>query len=269
MALDKNRMVYFAGKIMSVQEFIESYGLTEESESTVEIIIEKLVKKGKLRYVETGTKEDDAFEKVAKELDLEARIAELEAEAERAESYALQKKREGKLMYEVVEIDFPSRQLALEFFDFCNAKLKLDVEVNQVGDKFVLTVYKVTEQDLSAIKRRKNFAQAGDVVFKTVDKVAESAVSATAFATEKVVVPTAKATLKTAIGLTKSLVKTGAQVGSTLISSTTKGTRQMAQELAQDEDVLRAKKDLIDAKDAVMRLFKRNGKSTPDIRIKH
>lgn len=268
MAIDKEKVVFFAGKKMTIAEFLENYGLEKESDETIQIVIERLVKKGKLRILEQEEQSLKAFEQVHKELDLEARIAEMEAEADRAEAYALERKREGKLTYEEVEIDFPTKPLAIEFFEFCRNKLRLEAEVHQVDDKFVLTVYNITESELSAIKRRKNFVKAGEVVFKTTDKIADSAVSAASFAAEKVVVPAAKATLKTALGLTKSLAKTGAQVGSTLITSTTKSSRTMAKELATDEDVLKAKKDLIDAKDAVMRLFRRGGKSSPDIRIK-
>lgn len=268
MTIDKEQVVFFAGKKMTLGEFVEHYQLQNENEKTIQIVVDRLVKKGKLRFIEQDDKSMKAFEQVSKELDLEARIAEMEAEADRAEEYAIQKKREGKLVYEEVEIDFPTKTLAIEFFEFSRDKLRLEAEVNQVDDKFVLTLYNVTEQDLGAIKRRKNFTQAGQVVFQATDKIANTAINATQFAAEKVVVPAAKATMKTTFGLAKSLIKTGAQVGSTLITSTSQSSRSMAKELSRDEDVLKAKKELIDAKDAVMRLFRRGGKSSPDIRIK-
>lgn len=266
--INKERVLFFAGKKMTLGEFIQAYDLENESEGTIELVIAKLEKKNKLSFLEQKDGSNQAFEQAAKELDLEARIAEMEADAEEAEAYEIKKKREGKLTYEEVEIDFPNKSLGLDFFEYAEEKLKLDAKLEKRDGVFVLTLYNVTESDLGAIKRRKAVTKVGTSVLKTTDKVAGTAVETVNFATEKVVVPTAKAAIKASLGLGKSLVRTGAQVGSTLITSTSKQSKSMAKELSKDEDVLNAKKELIDAKDAIMRLFKGGGKSSPDVRIK-
>ena len=120
---------------------------------------------------------------------------------------------------------------------------------------------------MAAIKRHKLIDDAGKAINQGAEKVTNTVLDTAAFAADKVVLPATKASLKAALGLTKTVVKTSASAGSALISGTTKNVRSMSQELKYDEDVLRAKKDLVDAKDAVMRMFKRN-KFSSDIRIK-
>lgn len=268
MALDKDKIVMFAGKKFTLGEFLVHYGLDQDTEASVKIILEHLEKKGKLHYIEQKDKDAALFESVAKELELEAKIAEMEAEAERVEVYDSAKKKEGKLVYEEVEIDFPNKTIAIDFYKFAQEDLKVEAALYEEGDKYVLTMKNVSESDLAAIKRKKTIADAGKMIFNTTDKVANVAVGTAAFATERVLVPTTKATVKTALGLSKSLVKTGTVVGSNLVTSTTNTTRQMVTELANDEDVLKAKKELIDAKDAIVRMFRRKPKVSADFRIK-
>lgn len=267
MSVNKNQVIFFAGKKMTIEEFIVLYGMENESEKSIEIVLNKLEKKGKLRFLNESESEDSAFQAVAKELDLEAKLAQIEEDADRTEAYKIQKAKEGKLVYEEVEIDFPTFNYAEEFREYAEKSLRLQAHIQEGDGVYVLVLKNVSESDLSAIKRRKGLAEAGKVFFRTTDKVAESALSATAFATEKVIVPTTKATIKTSLGLAKNLVKTSAQVGSSLITSTTQSARSMSAELAHDEDVLRAKKDLVDAKDAIMRLFKRGNRNS-GMRIK-
>lgn len=262
MTLDKEKLVFFAGKKMTVGEFIELYGIEEETEQTIQIVIEKLVKKGKLRYLDQEDPGNKAMEAVQKELELEVQLAEIDEEREQLETYKAIKKRENALTYEEVEIDFPNKSHAEEIAEFCKSKLKLKTDLMFADGVYVLTVFGPSEADVSAIKRRKMVLDTGTVIFSTTDKVAESVVEGTKFAADKVVLPTAKASLKAALGLTKTAVKTTTAVGSSLIAGATKESRKMAQELKQDEDVLRAKKELVDAKDAITRFFKRNKKSS-------
>jgi hypothetical protein len=268
MALDRTKILMFAGKKFTMEEFIKHYGMEGEPDATVEILINTLKKKGKLHYIEHKDKEQELFEKVGKEIDLQARIAEMEAEADAVEAYKTTKNKEGKLMYEEVEIDFPTKTYALEFFEYAQKKLRVEAELYEQGNLYVLVLKNVAESDLAAIKRKRNFAEAGKVVINATDKFAEAAVGTAAFATEKVIAPTTKAAIKTTLGLTKSLLKTSTTVGSNLVTSTANSSRQMVTELANDSDVLKAKKELIDAKDAIVRMFRRGPKAAPDFRIK-
>ncbi|MCY7866074.1 hypothetical protein P8918_13715 [Bacillus spizizenii] len=268
MSFQRDQLIIFAGKKTTVQDLLVSYDMQEESDQSIQIILEKLVKKGSLRVIqeeEPGMKE---FKSVAKEIDLEARIAQMTADAEQAEAYKTMKRKEGRLSYEEVEIDFPTMSYANEFKQYATDKLRVQAEVRQGDGVYVLVLKDVSETDLSAIKHRKNFTEAGKLIYQSTDKLADSAIQATSFATEKVVVPTFKAVNKTTLGLAKSLVKTGAQIGSSMITSGSQNARSMSSELSKDEDVLRAKKELTDAKDAMMRLFRRGGKSSPGIRVK-
>ena len=264
--IDREVNVFFAGRKMTMGEFLEAYGLQDESDSVAMIVVEKLVKKGKLRILEPEQGANEAFKAVHKELDLEAKLAQMEEDADKAASYSALKNKEGKLCYEEIELDFPTRGYANDMLAYCKKKLKLAGSIEEREGLFVVVLNDVSESDLSAIKRHNLFNKAGKLMFETTDKVAASVIDTVSFASEKVVLPVTKAGISATLGLAKTLVKTTASTGSAVISGTSKNVRAMSNELAHDEDVLRAKKDLVDAKDAVMRLFKRGNKSN-DIRI--
>ena len=264
--IDRTQMVFFAGKKMTMEDFLKSYDLQDETDNVAMIVVEKLIKKGKLRVIEPEQDANDAFVAVAKELDLEEKLAQMEADADKAANYAAMKSKEGKLCYEEIEIDFPTRVYAQDMLAYCKKKLRLEGSIQEREGLFIVVLNDVSESDMSAIKRHNLFNKAGKMMFETTDKVAASVINTVSFASEKVVLPVTKAGISATLGLAKTLVKTTASTGSAVISGTSKNVKTMTAELACDEDVLRAKKDLTDAKDAVMRLFKRGNKSN-DIRI--
>ena len=268
MTIDKNQIIFFAGKKMTIEEFMIMYDIDGENEETVKIILDKLEKKGKLRYLTDDNQGDKtAFESVYKELELEAKIAQIEKNAEKEAKYKASKQREGRLVYEEIEVDLPTETRAAEMLRYVNDKLKLAARVEERDGIYTIIIANATESDVAAIKRHKLIDDAGKAINQGAEKVANTVLDTAAFAADKVVLPATKASLKAALGLTKTIVKTSTSASAALISGTTKNIRSMSQELKYDEDVLRAKKDLVDAKDAIMRMFKRS-KSSSDIRIK-
>lgn len=267
MTIDTNQVMFFAGKKITIGEFIELYDMKDESEEAVSLILEKLEKKGKVKFLNIEEKSDEAFDAVAKELALEEKIARIEQDAEDSAVYAATKNKEGKLVYEEIEIDFPTKKQATEMLEYCETKLKLEGEITKPEDVYVVTLFDVSESDLGAIKRRGIVESAGSIIVGATNTVSAGVLDTASFATERIVVPTAKAGIKTVLGLTKTLVKTGAATSSAVISGTSKNARAMKTELAEDEDVLRAKKELVDAKDAIFRLLGKGSKSG-GIRIK-
>jgi hypothetical protein len=267
MAIDKNQVIFFAGKKMTIEEFMKEYDIEGENEKTVKVILDKLEKKGKLRYLTDDDQGDKAFKSIYKELELEAKIDQIEEDAEREAQYKASKQREGRLVYEEIEVDLPTEARAAEMLRYVNNKLKLAARVEERDGIYTIIIANATESDVAAIKRHKLIDDAGKAINQGVEKVTNTVLDTAAFAADKVVLPATKAGLKAALGLTKTIVKTSTSASAALISGTTKNVRSMSQELKYDEDVLRAKKDLVDAKDAVMRMFKRN-KFSSDIRIK-
>lgn len=259
--LDRKQIIFFAGKKMLLEEFLIAYDLQDEADSVSLIVIEKLIKKGKLRFIENEQNADNAFKAVNKELELDAKIAQIEEDAVKYDEYQANKSKEGKLVYEEIEIDFPTFKNAQEMLSYCTNKLRLKGHVKESEDIYAVVLQDVSESNLSAIKRYDLFNKAGKLMLDSTNRVSTSALDTVAFAADKIVLPTAKAGISTTLGLARTIVKTGASAGSAVISGTTKNVRTMSKELSEDEDVLRAKKDLIDAKDAVMRLFKRGSKS--------
>src|SRR5690606_2481416 len=170
MSLNKERLVFFAGKKMTLGEFVELYGIEDEKEETIQIVVEKLAKKGKLRYLDQEDPFFSAISSVQKELELETQLAEIDEEKEQLETYKAIKKRENTLTYEEVEIDFPNKSHAQEVKKFCENKLKLKTDLAYVNGVYVLTVFGPSEADVSAIKRRKMVLDTGATIFSTTDK---------------------------------------------------------------------------------------------------
>lgn len=207
-----------------------------------------------------STEELVNIEEENKELELETNIQEIEEDKIRARKNKLKKKREGRPIYKEVEIDFESKIEAKDFLNFIVSELFLDAHLEDRDNIQILVVKNATDKDLAAIKRRKSLSAAEKSIAETADKIAEGAIETAKFA-EKVVVPTTKATVKATLGIAKEMVKTTAQVGSSIISSTADSAKQMAEELKEDEDILKAKR-------TIKKLFKRNAQKKEGIRKK-
>jgi len=257
-------IVFFGGKKMKLQEFYEAYDLIEETEEARELIVEKLIKKDKLKFLD-NTDKNSPFLLVGKELELERKIQEIEEESDRIEDYRAMKKKEGKLVYEEIEIDFPAFSSAQELVEYCAQKLRLNSTIREEDGLFIVTIFDVSESDMSAIKRLDIINRSAEGLAIGVKRLSDNIIRNTKTVTDKVAVPIAKAGLNAGLSIGKQALKTGIQLGSNIISNTTANARQMKYELSRDGEVLKAKKVLIDAKDAVKRLLKI---SSPSDRIR-
>ncbi len=261
--LNLDQQVFFGGKKMSMQGFLDSCGM-DPTDNGVLTAVNKLVKKGKMRILEDKTNND--FESTYKELELDLAISDIEEDNFNTEKYNRAKKKEGQLIFDdLIELDFPSRQAVNDMMDYCNKRM-ISASAEQRDGLYVLTLENISESELAGIRRYQFLNKTGANIAKTADSVAKHTVNTVAFTAQNVVLPTARAGLTTALGVIKTVIKTGTQVGSNIITNTTSNTRTMTKELSTDHEVLKAKRDLIDAKDSIMRFFKSGNSSSSGIR---
>jgi hypothetical protein len=259
--LNLEQQVFFSGKKMSMQEFLDSCDMSADDNGIL-IVINKLIKKGKLRILD-DPKEND-FQTAFEDLELDSAISDIEEDDYNTEKYRRAKKKEGQLIFELIEIDFPSRQSVQDMLEYC-AKRMIVSSAEARDGLYVLTLENISESELAGIRRYQFLNKTGANLTKTADGIAKHTVNTVAFTAQNVVLPATRAGLTAALGVVKTVLKTGTQVGSNIITNTTMNAKTMKKELSTDHEVLKAKRDLIDAKDSIMRFFK-SGSSSSGIR---
>ncbi len=258
---------FFAGKKMTREEFVDKYNLQGDSFEAQQLIIEKLIKKGKIIIMDNTPPDEKMMKAPYKEFELEAKIAELECESEAYETYKHNLRKEGKLCYEEVEIDFGARTHAFEFLDYTQRKLKLEGRVIEKDGLFVVVLNNVSESDLTKIRTHQLANKAGEVMINGTKIASQTFINSFGYVMNVVGLPVAQATLSAGMAVAKQTLKSATQIGSTAINSAVDNSKQFANEIKNDQHILMAKKNLVDAKDALFRMMKKKS-GTSNIRIK-
>lgn len=240
------------GKIMTFGRFASIY-TDNDLESAVNMF-ELLVKKGNANIIDTRSKDEKFMEKLLAE---EAVVAMGNAveEFEHERKVNSQKfKNEGRLTYPEIQIQYPDFLSASQAEQFYQKELLLeDTEVTKKGGICYLIVRDITDNQLNFInatyKRDRVVAGAMNLTEKGVDNI----VGAVDYTAKNVLSPAFKIGAKGAIGLIKSLTGVVARTGATVVTSTTKGAKETIEYLRDDEEVIKAGKDLINTKDSISR----------------
>lgn len=252
--IEKDTKVTFKGKPYTLETFSNKFadGSLEEGR----IILQTLIRKGSAHIVDERTHEQKHLDKVVKEEELRLKAEEIDADEEAAEQFKADKKREGRLTYELIEVDYPTVSMAQKYEEYYTNLLKLQedqVEIKVKKGQVALAFYNITDAELSVINRTHLRDKVVDTAINTVGKTTESAVNVVDYTMKNVASPILQISAKAATGIVKSLVHAAAKTGSTIVISTGKGIRDTAYEIKHDNDVIKAKNELVTAKDTVMR----------------
>lgn len=245
-----DQILYFKGQKMTKGEFITKFGLDKEEVAFQDAVIEKLVTRGEVKFPEE--RKDKTIDSVLKEMELDKNIA-------IAEDKLMFK---NGMLYPKVELDllFDSEVLAvktiLEDSDVVYGVVRTDT-------CHVMTLENITDNELGVIRRKLSGMRAERGIKKGINIATEKTVGAIDFATGRVAVPIARAGVKTTVGASKAVIKAGASIGSSLISSTATGARDMTKELSVDEDVLKARKEFTNLRNGFRKLL--NGRNSTSV----
>jgi hypothetical protein len=252
--LNEDSVLKIWGNIETVSQFASKH-----SDGNIDRaigVLEVLIRKGDAKIIDTvgKTREQKKLNKAFVQESITTMADMVDQREEDIKDYNANKKREGRLAYEEIQIEYPNFHLASQAEEYYTRELRLtDTEVKKIGMQCFLVVRNITDKELNFI----NITYKRDKVMHGTMNVANKGVTSVTgvvdYTAKNVLTPAIKIGAIGAVSLIKSLSSTIARTGATVITSTTKGVKDTTREIVSDEEVLRATRDLINTKDAVKR----------------
>lgn len=254
--MDKSKKYHLFGRIVTVQQFINENAdaLANADDQKIQATIDVLVRKGHMKEVDTRTKDEKKMMKAAQEELIRAAASGVEQQGEDLKDYKAELKRENRLSYEEIELDFPNATYAMQFEEFCKSTLRIkETEIRLRNGMAILAVKNITDAELNAINRKYTADKVVSSTVGVMDKTAEGLTKAVDYAAKNVLTPVTSIAAKSGMSILKSLAGTVARTGATLVTAGSKGLRDTIHDIKNDPEILRANRDLIDAKDTIRR----------------
>lgn len=251
--ITENTKLNINGKTISMESFVIKYGV--ENMDAAILIANTLVKQGKATIVEKITEEERLIKGAIKS---EAFTAIVDAINEEEESHKVYVREQNKVDNDLIKIglDFATTFEAVEAEQWINSLGISDTEITMKKGAVMLKVIDITPQEYSKISRK---FQTEKAIKNTVDmasKTMNGATDAVNYTATKVVAPIAKIAGEAGMNLGKGLAHTTVKVGSGLVNSGSKAIKDTKIALQTDPEMLRATRELRDAKDGLMSFFK-------------
>ena len=252
--MDMNTILIIKGKNTTMEEFKTRFGI--ETDAKAIQMAQILVKKGNAVVHIEKSEEQDLLDK----LEADALLASIVNQLDTEEYSAEQAKREqAKADTDLVSIKlaFTSSAEAAQAETWINSLGIEDTEITMKKGAISLIVRDITPQEYTKIATRYQLDKALDTTVKVASKALVGTTNAINYTATKVVAPTAKIAGEATMNLGKGLVHATAKVGAGLVNSGSKAIADTKVALATDTEMIRAKKELVDAKDSAISFFKR------------
>lgn len=252
--MDMNTILIIKGKKTTMEEFKTRFGI-DTDEKAIQMA-QILVKKGNaIVHVEKSEEQE-----VLSKLEADALLASIVDQLDSEEYSAQQAKRE-ELKSEVdlvsIKLSFASSAEAASAESWINSLGVEDTEITMKKGAISLIVRDITPQEYTKIATKYQLDKALDTTVKVASKALVGTTNAINYTATKVVAPTAKIAGEATMNLGKGLVHATAKVGAGLVNSGSKAIADTKVALATDTEMIRAKKELVDAKDSAISFFKR------------
>lgn len=256
------RKLNFCGQMYTLDKFAEDF--CEGDKVQANQVIETLIAQGRANWVEHDprAKENKQLMKALVQQTIEEQANVHDQYDDLQREFKRNQAREGRLTYPKIELDFAHLGKAQEFQLYVANELRLESEIALRGTKCVLIVFEPTDKEYNAMVRKYKAENAINSVVTGVDKVASSATGAIDYTAQKIVAPTVQVGAKAGVSILKTLAVTGVKATGTIVSALAAGTKQCAQEIQTDADVLRATRDLMNVKDSALRTVRSHASAT-------
>lgn len=238
----------YCGKKYTRTTFKEIFKIRED---IVDKVIEVFESKGQITWgdLEIGNKVIDKAVKEAEAIGTGDFILE---EEENEVEHKFTEKRAEKLTYSSVDFSFGSLAKTREFQ--VNVKeLRLNSSVSIADDNsYVLTVYELTEKDLSRLSMIYKGNRFVEGTCDTINKFSSDATKIVDYSAKNIVAPVAKVGFRAGFKVGKTLVSGIAKIGGIAVAETIYGVRETADEIKNDVSINVAKAEVIKAKNDIV-----------------
>ena len=248
--------VIVLGQKYTVEEFAIEYeeGNIQYAINTINV----LVNRGQAEILgERKSKEKIKIEKALREKDHLDKADYVRQEEEKQKDNRAQTKKEGRLLHEQITVDYFAIKQAKEHKALFEQNLRLtgiQLLMND-DDSYSLMIPNVSDKDIDYISRTlKTDSIVGGAV-KGIDMGITGTTKAIDYTAKKVLSPTITIATKGVVSVGRTLFSTVAKAGGTIISAGAEGGRRTASELSTDDDIIKARQELINAKNSMRRGF--------------
>lgn len=244
--------IIYNNKTYTVDEFMEVSG-ANSLEETIEII-NILIKKGKVQLPTTNTPKDK-INKILKGEEIHKIVDAIETEEA---NYNRAKRNETLENVDLIalELDFRTTTEALSAEEWINS-LGIDTTEIKVTKKgIVLYVANITPQEFTKIARKYKTDRVLRNGVELTGKALDSLTGAVNYTATNIVAPTAKIATKAGMDIGKAVVHTGVKVGAGVVNAGMQTAKELAKSMATDTEMLKAKSELKNASDSIMKMFK-------------
>lgn len=252
--INRETVLLIKGKKYTMEAFMTKFAIQDETKAIQ--YANTLVKKGMAIVHSDKSDEEELLAKLEEEQNFMAMINQLESE-EYAGGQA--KRAEAKEDTDLVSIalTFKNSAEACSAENWINGMGIEDTEISIKKGAVKLVVKEITPQEYTKIATKYQLEKA---IGTTVDIAGKTIVGATDtvnYVATKVVAPVAKIAGEAGMNLGKGLVHTGVKVGAGLVNATSKAVVETKVAMATDTELLKAKKEIIDAKDTAISFFRK------------
>lgn len=267
MTLMPNAKVFFCGAEMTVEEMALSLGFETSTDQQFEVVFDRMSARGMVQEVKDMSLEAVALRKVEGDVALVNKIQDQDDETLGISQRKAALAREGQIVYPKVEIDFLNRKSINDAAEYCE-KHGLDSRIGHVeAGKYTLIIENISQGELNSLSRLRTLANVAVTVNGAIDTATKAVIGSVDYTATNVVAPVGKAAIKTGLGLGRVVAKTAATAGASIVAGTAAAMKQTRQELAEDPEMLRARKALLDAKNGIMGFLRGKSGVNSGIRI--
>lgn len=252
--IDQDSIFQFNGKTYTMVQFAEAFA-NSNLEAAIGAV-EQLHRKGRIKLANQDSKEQKIFDSVEREIKFEEAANEYDREVEETKDARAYARRQGRATYPEIELDYPTKsKMFAHKTDFMEhlrlTENQFDTKVNVNG--YTMVIYNITDQELNYIQRTYKMDMGISNAISAMGSGANKVTDAVNYTADKVIAPAAQVAAKVGASVAKTGIKTATKVGASLFTALVRGVKEAAHDVRNDADVLRAGRELINAKDTVTR----------------
>ena len=254
MNINMDTTLLIKGKKYTMEAFMNKFALTDEDRALT--YANMLIKKGIATVYSSTSDEEELIAKLDNDIAFQNMMNQLDSE-EYASVQARREEAKEDVDLVSIALNFKTSAEACTAENWINSIGIEDTEISMKKGAIKLLVKNITPQEYTKIATRYQLEKAINTTVDVAGKTLVGTTDAINYVATKVVAPTAKIAGEAGMNLGKGLFHTSVKVGAGLVNATSKAVADTKVAMATDTELLKAKRELTDAKDNAISFFRR------------
>lgn len=252
--LNENSVIVLKNKKYTMEAFKEKFGF-DDLKLTI-AMAEEFVSQGKAIEYKSQTGEDTILEDVNKEFLFKQMVEQLDKEEDNYKKAIRNEKASDSDLLNI-GLKFKTSIEAGKAEEWINSLNIEDTSITIQKGVITLKVSNITPEEYAKISRKYQMDKAIDNGVDMASKAINGTTDAINYTATQVIAPVAKIAGEAGLNVAKGITHTAIKTGAGLINSASKAVVDTKNALATDSEMLRAKRELNDAKNTITSFFKK------------